>query len=583
METDPHTTDDKDRVRILEIQVKHLRNELRLTRSEYEGLIKNYFDIFSNMEKMVEERTRELEKVKSQLEGKSQELQIMLDASPALIFFKDTEGRYIRVNRKFADFLDIPVERIVGKTHRQLLPDSPAPPFNDDEEIILAQKPILRRYSRIDTPSGCKPMLTDKIPYKDPDGKVIGIIGFATDMTEYEKIQGEKLELQEKLNRSQKMESLGLLAGGVAHDLNNVLTGTVSYPEYLLMELPADSPLREPIRIIQESGQKAAAIVEDLLTLARRGVTQTRVVDLNTIVMDFLDSPEFRKMKTDYPAVHVRSELPDTLMHIKGSEVHLKKTVMNLVANAFEAQPDGGGIDVSTSNRYIDEPFKGYDEVREGDYVVLSVQDRGIGIAPQDLNRIFEPFYTKKVMGRSGTGLGMAVVWGTVQDHKGYIHVESKEGTGTIFQLFFPATREKPSRIKAPIPIESYMGSGETVLVVDDVPEQRQIATSLLGRLNYKVITVSSGEEAVELLRNRPVDLVVLDMIMEPGIDGLETYRRILELRPGQRAVIASGYSETGRVKEAQRLGAGVYVKKPYLLENIGTAVRNELTGKRAD
>lgn len=577
MADENHSGESQERIRILETQVRHLQNELRLTKSEYEGLINNYFEIFSNMERMVEERTRELEKVKSQLEVKNRELQIMLDASPALIFFKDRQGRYIRVNRKFADFLNVPIQSIIGKSHHELLPDCPRPLFDDDEEVIRSEQPVLQRYERVDTPDGKKSMLTDKIPYIDSNGRVIGVIGFAMDMTDYERIQNEKQELQEKLTRSQKMESLGLLAGGVAHDLNNVLTGTVSYPEFLLMELPEESSLREPIRIIQESGQKAAAIVQDLLTLARRGVTNTKVINLNTIIGGFLKSPEYRQMAADYPGVRVVSTLSSDLLNIKGSEVHLKKTIMNLMANAFEAQPDGGEIRIATFNRYIDTPLRGYDDVREGDYVVLRVNDEGIGIADADLNRIFEPFYTKKIMGRSGTGLGMAVVWGTMQDHNGYIHVESSEGSGTCFWLYFPMSREQLSKEKAPAPIESYTGNQETILVVDDIPEQRKIASSILSRLNYVVETVSSGEAAIEHLKQKPMDLVILDMIMDPGMDGLETYRQILKIRSDQRAIIASGFSETERVREAQRLGAGGYVKKPYLLENIGLAVRKEL------
>jgi len=192
------------------------------------------------------------------------------------------------------------------------------------------------------------------------------------------------------------------------------------------------------------------------------------------------------------------------------------------------------------------------------------------------LERIFEPFYTKKVMGRSGTGLGMSVVWGTVKDHKGYVDVQSSEGKGTTFILYFPVTREKSASNEALLSIENYMGN-EKILIVDDVEEQRDIASGMLKKLGYSVTSVSSGEEAVEYMKDNSADMLVLDMIMDPGIDGLETCKRILESHPGQRAIIASGFSETERVKKAQRLGAGAYVKKPYLLEKIGMAVRTEL------
>jgi CheY-like chemotaxis protein len=260
-----------------------------------------------------------------------------------------------------------------------------------------------------------------------------------------------------------------------------------------------------------------------------------------------------------------------------GSPVHLSKTIMNLLSNAAEAMPEGGKIIMSTRNLYLDKPVKGYDTIKEGDYVVLTVTDTGSGISPDDLSRIFEPFYTKKIMGRSGTGLGLAVVWGTVQDHNGYIEVDSTLGKGTSFSIYIPATRSTIAAKTEALPIEKYLGQGEYILVVDDAEPQREIASNILEKLNYQVATVSSGEEAVEYLKSKPCDLIVLDMLMDPGIDGLETYKRILSIAPHQKAIIASGFSETEQVKEAQRLGAGAYIKKPYTLEEIGMAVKTEL------
>ncbi len=220
--------------------------------------------------------------------------------------------------------------------------------------------------------------------------------------------------------------------------------------------------------------------------------------------------------------------------------------------------------------------------MKEGDYASITISDTGIGISEDNVERIFEPFYSKKVMGRSGTGLGMAVVWGTVKDHSGYIDVQTIEGQGTTFTLYFPVTREDIVKDKPKLSIDDYKGKNESILVVDDVEEQREIAFVMLTRLGYKVSVASSGEEALAFLKDNDADIIVLDMIMDPGIDGLETYRRILEFCPGQKAVITSGFSETERAREAQRLGAKRHIKKPYLLETIGIAIRNELDG-RAD
>ena len=387
----------------------------------------------------------------------------------------------------------------------------------------------------------------------------------------------ERQQLEAKLQRARKMEALGTLAGGVAHDLNNILSGLVSYPELMLMDLAPDSPLRRPMQTMKDSGEKAAAIVQDLLTLARRGVAVTEVVHLNRIINEYLASFEFKKLKTDYPTVRFDTRLAKELLPITGSPVHLSKTLMNLVSNAAEAINGSGRVKIETQSRYVDRPISGYDDVEEGDYAVLAVTDDGIGISLEDTERIFEPFYTKKVMGRSGSGLGMAVVWGTVKDHQGYIDVQSTEGRGSRFTLYFPVVREESVAAKPKATLAELTGNGERILVVDDVRQQREIASDMLEKLGYKVVTVGSGKEAVAYLRQQAVDLLVLDMIMEPGMDGLETYRQVLAVNPGQKAIIASGFSETNRVKEAQRLGAGMYVKKPYTLENIGQAVREQL------
>ena len=404
-------------------------------------------------------------------------------------------------------------------------------------------------------------------------------IGTVKDITERKVAERERQKLAERLQRSKKMEAIGTLAGGVAHDLNNILSGIVSYPELLLMDLADDSPLKRPLSTIQKSGERAAAIVQDLLTLARRGVATMEVIDLNQIVADYLKSPECAKMRSFHPRVTVESRLDPELFTILGSPVHLSKTVMNLVSNAAEAMPDGGMVTISTENRYVDKPFKSYDDVREGEYVVLTLADNGVGISARDMEQIFEPFYTKKVMGRSGTGLGMAVVWGTIRDHKGYIDVKSVEGQGSTFTLYFPMTREQMKNSTQSPSVNDYMGNGESILVVDDVEEQRTIAAAMLIRLGYRVAAVSSGEAAVNYMKSNVADIMILDMIMDPGIDGLETYRRVAAFKPGQKAVVASGFSETERVKALGRLGVEAYVKKPYSLEKIGMAVRKVLGG----
>jgi len=500
-----------------------------------------------------------------------------LEAAPdAITLTTLKEGRYLQVNEAFCKMTGYSAEETIGKTVAAL--DVFVDPADRDTLVkaLRAQGEVNGleiRYRRKDRTLFDTLLSARQIQF---DGEEC-LIAVTTEITDLKKTQRDKARLEKKLQQAQKMEAIGTLAGGVAHDLNNILSGIVSYPELLLLDLPPDSPMRKPILTIQKSGERAAAIVEDLLTLARRGVAITEVVNINEVITEYLNSPEYGKLKSLHAGMEVKTTLEPDLLNIYGSSLHLSKTVMNLICNAAEAMPEGGTIMLSTQNRYIDRPIQGYEDVNEGDYVVLTVEDTGMGIPMKDMERIFEPFYTKKNMGRSGTGLGMSVVWGTVKDHQGYIDLQSVEDEGTLFRLYFPATRDALVQKEALLPPEAYAGKRGSVLVVDDVAQQREIACSMLRKLGYEVASAPSGEEAVDYVKSHPVDILLLDMIMDPGMDGLDTYRSILNIHPGQKAIIASGFSETDRVKAAQHLGAGTYIKKPYVLEKLGLAIKNEL------
>jgi two-component system, cell cycle sensor histidine kinase and response regulator CckA len=411
---------------------------------------------------------------------------------------------------------------------------------------------------------------------RDESGNAVRLVGTDADITERKQTEEALRESEEKLARLNKMESMGLLAGGVAHDLNNILSGIIAYPDLLLMNLPADSEHRQYIEAMRESGLRAAAVVRDLLTVARGVAITNEPLNLNELIEEYLRSPEHNELEQLYFTATFKTRLDSDLLNISGSETHLRKVIMNVVSNAAEALNGSGNVVISTMNRYVDRPIRGYSDVKEGEYVVFAVSDDGPGILPNDLDRIFEPFYTKKAMGRSGTGLGLAVVWNIMQDHKGYVDVNSDEN-GTTFELYFPITREEISDKDLSIPLQDFKGNGETILVVDDVPIQLEIACEVMTALGYKAKAVSSGEEAVQYLKENSADLVLLDMIMEPGINGRETYEQIIKIHPNQKAIIVSGFAETDEVREAQKLGAGQYLKKPISLERIGFAVRKEL------
>jgi len=386
--------------------------------------------------------------------------------------------------------------------------------------------------------------------------------------------------LQEQLNQAEKMTAIGLMAGGIAHDLNNILTGIVAYPDLLLMKLPDDSELRILIKTMKESGRRAAEIVADLLTLARGVAASREHTDLNTLVTSYLNSPEHQKLQAIHPHVNFSPMLTPHLHPIVCSPIHIRKSLMNLVINAAEAIEQTGTVLISTRNQLIETSTIPYQTLKKGEYTVLSIKDSGTGIAEQDLDHIFEPFYTKKMMGRSGTGLGLAVVWNTVQDHEGQITVHSNE-TGTCFDLYFPATQKKRGLTKESQTTEVVRGNGEHILVVDDEKMLRHIAEQMLEQLNYSVDSVSSGEEALEFLKKKKTDLILLDMIMPPGINGQETYEKILEIRPQQKALIVSGFSGSDEIIRSLKLGAGGFVNKPFDMKELSIAVNEELSRQK--
>lgn len=405
--------------------------------------------------------------------------------------------------------------------------------------------------------------------YRIPSGEVVIVYDDITELKESE-LQRQAIEAQ--LQRSRKMEAIGLLAGGVAHDLNNILSGIVSYPELLLMQMAPDSKLRKPVLAIQESGQRAAAVVADLLTVARGVSSEKKLCSLNQLVAQYLQSPEHEALTIRHPGVEWRSECSQQIWPLFCSPIHIKKSLMNLATNAAEAIDQGGLITVRTSKRELSSEAAQALGVKPGVFVVLEVADSGSGIAQEDLDHIFEPFYSKKVMGRSGTGLGLAVVWNTIQDHHGGIEVVSGE-QGTAFTLYFPATLQEALLVEDDLENEIRHGNGETLLVVDDEPLQREIATQILDTLGYRPLAVSSGEEAVAYLQDHAVDLILLDMLMGTGINGRETYARIIRRHPGQRALIVSGFSENDEVREALRLGVSAYLQKPYAISSLSKAV----------
>ena len=489
----------------------------------------------------------------------------------------DLDENILFVNSMASEIFGYSREELIGMNLRQLTLESDIGKLERETEKRKTGQSSRYEHSIKKKDGQIRRLFLSVSPFYGDNGDIIGATGVFSDITDSIKASQEKKKLQEQLDRAQRMESLGVLAGGVAHDLNNILGPLVAYPEIILMKLPPGSPAQRQIQMMGKAARDAAEVIQDLLTLARRGRYEMNTIDLNEVVEAYLASANLDELKTNNPRVIIEEKLDPNIGKIKGSVPHLLKVIMNLVVNAYDAMPNGGRLTLETTQTYAEKLAGGYADITKGQYIIFRVKDNGIGIEDKYLKHIFEPYYSRKAMGSSGTGLGLSVVYGIIKDHKGYYDVSSRVGEGTDFALYFPVSDQEQHL--APLNDSDYSGC-ESVLVVDDVEEQRIIASELLLGLGYKVNTATNGHEAVEYLSDQSVDLVVLDMIMEKDFDGLDTYNKIIESYPGQKAIIVSGFSATDRVNKALNLGVGQYIKKPYTLQQLGKAVREELDRK---
>ena len=398
------------------------------------------------------------------------------------------------------------------------------------------------------------------------------------DITERVRGEQEKLALQEKLAKANKLKALGLMAGSVAHDLNNILTAVVSYPDILLMQMDSSDKYYQEIKKIQQAGKRAAAVVNDLVSIARGKKSQTPVENLNQIITDHLKSIEHGERQAEFDGVRVMTMLAPDLGNVECSAQRIHKILLNLLGNAFEAVKADGTITIATENCRFIKPVADGQPRRPGDYVKLTVSDNGPGIGREHLERIFDPFYTTKKNQKSGTGLGLSIVWNCVLEHDGWVEVKDNQ-PGAVFEVYLPATNQAPASSFEEKVQPARRSGGETILLVDDQPEQNETIQKMLNSLGYKTFSVTSSGEAIAFVRSCRVDLAVLDMMMGDDINGCQIYEQMLEANPAQKAIIISGYSKTDEVDRARTLGVSQVLEKPVTLPAVSRAIRQALSG----
>jgi len=515
------------------------------------------------LEQQVEERTRNL--VES--EGRFHDLVNLL---PEMVLETDLTGNITYANKVAIKQLQLSFAKDAGTNFFQLIREDERVEAKRNFRNTLKGEPSkLIEFTAIGQKENIYPILIHSAPITS-NSKVSGARMIVIDIT-------ERQLLEEQLNRDQKMKAIGLMAGGVAHDLNNILSGIVTYPELLLLKMDKENPLRPPLEAIRRSGLEATEVVSDLLTVARGIAANKENTSLNILIQAYLDSTDFQQLESRHPLISFDLSLDPALRSISCSPIHVRKCLMNLIINGVEAIQGKGIISIVTSNYDRHLPLaKGKDNCAKRNFTKVVIHDTGSGIAPNDIDHIFEPFYTKKVMGRSGTGLGLAIVWNTMADHGGTVNVVS-DSHGTTFELDFPSVESKVAQLPEQENWKDYVGKGETILVIDDEPRQREIASQLLTLLEYSVHRVSSGEAAVEYSKNHSTDLLLLDMVMLPGQNGRKTFEQILKIHPRQKAIIASGFAENADVRATLAMGANAFVSKPYTTLQLALAIHKVL------
>jgi PAS domain S-box-containing protein len=504
-------------------------------------------------------------------------LRTIIDSLPDLIYIKDRDSRFEATNQALAQLLGVPdPSALIGKTDFDFFPHDLATQYRADEQaVIQSGEPLLTKEEPVLDASGAERWyITTKVPVRDIEGQVIRLVGHGQDVTERRRAEEERRALERKLLEAQKLESLGVLAGGIAHDFNNLLVAILGNASLVLPDVAPGSPVREALEQIQIAAQRAADLTRQMLAYAGKGRFVIQHLDMNTIVEEMTQLLQASIPKT----VALRYYLAPDLPAIEADATQIRQIAMNLVVNAAEAIGTKQGIiSITTGAQWADREYLAEvylaPELPEGRYVFVEVADTGHGMDAATRAKIFDPFFTTKFTGR---GLGLAAVIGIVRGHKGALKVYSEPEKGTTFKILLPASAAATEA--QVIPQQSaadWRGSG-TVLVIDDEPDIRKIATRMLQRFGFTVLTAEDGHAGIEILQTQANSIVcvLLDMTM-PHLDGPETFRLIRQTMPTLPVMLMSGYNEQEAISRFAGKGIAAFLPKPFTTKDLSIRLQS--------
>lgn len=561
-----------DKIESLEIKIRHLENDYILTREENEISTQKYLEILSelkdknkklqdfqkNLERTIEKRTKELHESQKILQEKSKEQEIILDSSPVMIFYKDLENRFVRVNKSFAEFISIPFNEIIGKSNFELVPDKSEQLRKEDQEIIKTGKSKLNIQGYFDTPNGKRWILTDKIPYRDLNGNIKGIIGFSLDIT-------ERKHLEEQLLQSEKLASVGQLVAGVAHELNNPLAIISGYSE-LMKTIPyLEEKDKKMLDKIIKGVKRCSAIVENLLKFSRKTEIKKTNIKINDVIFDALSMRE-NQFKVDN--IMIIKDFSTILPITVGDQNQLQSVFFNLANNAYDAM-----YEVNKKGTLLVKTYQ------ERNFIIVEFIDDGPGVPVEHQNKIFDPFFTTKEVGK-GTGLGLSLCYGIINEHGGQLYFDKSYTKGARFVIKIPIV--KPLSVKVPevktfdLPIKA------NILVIDDEPEILDIQRSVLESYEYyKVDAVTSGEEGFALIEKNNYDLIISDVKMPGKMDGEDVYWKVKakDEKIAKRIIFITGdiSDEIRTFLEKYNI---LHIRKPFRIKDYLAVVSEALNRK---
>lgn len=499
-------------------------------------------------------------------------LSTVLQTIPDLVWLKDPDGVYLSCNRMFERFLGATEADVVGKTDYDFVDRELADSFRDNDcQTMAACKPRSNSEWLTFADDGRRALFdTIKTPMFDAAGKLIGVLGVARDVTAHHK-------LEEQLRHSQKMESIGILAGGIAHDFNNILSVIVGYGQITLMKMPPDDPHRLNIQYMLDASDRAARLTRDLLLFSRKQACDKKPVDLNEIVKKvgkFL-------IKVIGEDIEYCASLHEAPLPVLADELLFEQVLMNLATNAGHAMPNGGALVLTTAIVNLDREFvTAHGFGKPGLHALLTVEDNGMGMDEVTRQQIFEPFFTTKEVGK-GTGLGLAVVFGIIKEHDGYINVYSEPGMGATFRIYLPIIEAVRGEVSRAGQEEVVIGGSETILLAEDDEMVRGLMKSVLTERGYTVIEAVDGVDAVSRFagNSETVDLLLLDLIM-PRMTGKEAFDEIRKVRSDIKAIFSSGYAPD-TIRQKVSLADGVHlITKPVLPMALLKKIREVLDEK---